>query len=108
MPVPQWWWACNATPRARVSTLAPKQVQAPVVLPEPNEDVSAAHIKPLFRAMDRNSMKFVFDLWAIDDVTTHADAILRRLQEGTMPCDGAWPTERIEVFQRWVTTGMAP
>ncbi|MBV9161562.1 MAG: CDGSH iron-sulfur domain-containing protein [Pseudonocardiales bacterium] len=109
MPVPRWWWACNATPRARVSALAPKQVQAPVVLPEPDEDVSfAAHIKPLFRAMDRNSMKFVFDLWAIDDVTAHADAILRRLREGTMPCDGAWPIERIEVFQRWVTTGMAP
>jgi len=22
-----------------------------------------------------------------------------------MPCDGAWPAENIEVFQRWTDTG---
>jgi catechol 2,3-dioxygenase-like lactoylglutathione lyase family enzyme len=25
----------------------------------------------------------------------------------TMPCDGAWPSERIDAFERW-TTGMTP
>ena len=43
-------------------------------------------------------MRFAFDLWSHDDVGEHADAILDRLQAGTMPCDGAWPEERVEVF----------
>jgi hypothetical protein len=47
------------------------------------------HIKPLFRERDRDAMRFSFDLWSLEDVSTHADAILRRLDAGTMPCDGA-------------------
>lgn len=39
----------------------------------------AAHIKPLFRQFDRNSMRPMFDLWAYDDVVLHATAILGRL-----------------------------
>jgi hypothetical protein len=60
------------------------------------------HIKPLFRAMDRNSMKFAFDLWAEDDVRAHAPAILARLRSGTMPCDGAWPPAKIDLFEKWL------
>jgi hypothetical protein len=52
-------------------------------------------------------MTFAFDLWSHDDVSRHADAILTRLQEGTMPCDGAWPTERVETFERWISAGKA-
>jgi hypothetical protein len=63
------------------------------------------HIKPLFREQDRASMTFAFDLWSVDDVSQHADAILHRLQQGTMPCDGAWPKERVETFERWITAG---
>jgi hypothetical protein len=39
-------------------------------------------IKPLFRERerDRDSMRFSFDLWSLDDVSTHADAILHRLE----------------------------
>lgn len=65
------------------------------------------HIKPLFRGQDRQSMKFAFDLWAYADVKQHADAILRRLRNGSMPCDGAWPNEKIDVFARWVETDMS-
>jgi hypothetical protein len=65
----------------------------------------ASHIKPLFRQRDRQSMSFVFDLWSYDDVRQYADAILDRLQTGTMPCDGAWPQLKIDVFHRWVDTG---
>ena len=68
----------------------------------------AAHIKPLFRASDRQSMSFVFDLWSYDDVRAHAADIARRLHDGTMPCDGAWSAARIEVFQRWADTGLRP
>jgi Ferritin-like len=62
-------------------------------------------IKPLFREGDRNAMRFAFDLWSPDDVSTHADAILGRLEAGTMPCDGAWPAERVAVFRRWIEAG---
>jgi hypothetical protein len=62
-------------------------------------------IKPLFRENDRSAMRFAFDLWSYDDVSTHAGAILARLESGTMPCDGAWPAERIADFRRWVDAG---
>jgi hypothetical protein len=63
------------------------------------------HIKPLFRERDRDSMRFIFDLWSLEDVSTHADAILHRLDAGTMPCDGAWPAEHVAVFRRWIDAG---
>jgi hypothetical protein len=63
------------------------------------------HVKPLFREGDRQSMKWAFDLWSHDDVAANRDAILGRLREGTMPCDGAWSDEQIAVFQGWVEAG---
>jgi hypothetical protein len=65
----------------------------------------AEDIKPLFRERDRDSMKWAFDLWSHDDVTTNGDAILGRLRDGSMPCDGTWPEEQIELFHRWVDSG---
>jgi hypothetical protein len=62
-------------------------------------------IKPLFRDRDRTSMKFAFDLWSAEDVSVNADAILERLEQGSMPCDGAWPSERVEIFRRWIAAG---
>jgi hypothetical protein len=64
------------------------------------------HIKSLFRAQDRQSMKFAFDLWSFDDVKTHASDILARVRAGSMPCDGAWPPVYVEVLQRWIDSGM--
>jgi hypothetical protein len=63
------------------------------------------HIKPLFREGDRQSMKSAFDLWSHEDVAQNSDAILERLRNGTMPCDGAWPDEQVGVFQSWVEAG---
>jgi hypothetical protein len=65
------------------------------------------HVKELFRSSDRASMRFVFDLWDVDDVRTHGSAILARLEQGSMPCDAAWPADRIAVFRRWLTDGAA-
>jgi hypothetical protein len=62
-------------------------------------------IKLLFREHDRDSMKRAFDLWSHDDVARHSDAILARLRDGTMPCDGAWPGEQVALLQRWVDAG---
>jgi CDGSH-type Zn-finger protein len=108
MPVPRWWWVCDATPGARVSALASTtEVQEPLVAPGPKESVNFSHhIKPLFRRMDRESMSFVFDLWSHSDVRAHATAILERLENGTMPCDGAWPKEKVDLFRRWIDAGM--
>ena len=53
-------------------------------------------------------MSFAFDLWSYDDVRGRAAEILARLQDGTMPCDGAWPAEKTEVFRRWIDAGTQP
>jgi CDGSH-type Zn-finger protein/truncated hemoglobin YjbI/ferredoxin len=109
MPMPHWDWNTAAgPPGSRVSALAPAEEPkdgAPV-LPGPGEKVEFGnHIKALFRDRDRKSMKFAFDLASYGDVSTHADAILERVRNGTMPCDGAWPPERVDVFARWVAAG---
>ena len=52
-------------------------------------------------------MKFAFDLWSYDDVKSSAEGILARLEHGSMPCDGAWPAEQVDMFRRWVEGGMA-
>jgi hypothetical protein len=67
----------------------------------------AADVKPLFREKDRASMLRHFDLWSFDDVSQNAPAILARLEDGTMPCDGAWPSDRVDVFRQWLTQGTA-
>jgi hypothetical protein len=105
MPVPKWWWVCNATPGSRPSADAGTQpVAAEAELTWPGADEAVRfddHIRPLFRPMDRNSMLFAFDLWKQADVVTHREPILARLRAGTMPCDGAWPGEKIALFARW-------
>jgi hypothetical protein len=65
----------------------------------------AADIKPLFRERDRESMLSHFDLWSYDDVVQHKDAILARLAAGTMPCDGSWPSEQVDVVRGWISQG---
>jgi hypothetical protein len=76
-------------------------------LPATEDTISfEEHIKPLFRESDRESMEFAFDLWSRDEVAENSGAIMERLRDGTMPCDGAWPDEQIRVFQSWVEAGM--
>lgn len=65
-------------------------------------------IRPLFRERDRASMIKAFDLWKHVDVVAHQDAIVARLAEGSMPCDGAWPAERVELLRAWIAAGSQP
>ena len=67
-----------------------------------------SQIKPLFREKDRQSMRLHFDLWSHADVSDYADRIYARLQRGSMPCDGAWPAEKVELFGRWMRGGKLP
>ncbi|HLX48039.1 MAG TPA: ferritin-like domain-containing protein [Streptosporangiaceae bacterium] len=104
----RWDWTAAGPPDTSQDDQDGKDAQPmeDVPLPGPDEPVSfETHIRPLFREKDRQSMSFAFDLWSVDDVRTHAAAILARLQNGSMPCDGTWPAERIAVFQRWTETG---
>jgi hypothetical protein len=63
------------------------------------------HVKPLFRQGDRESMEFAFDLWSHDDVSENADAILDRLEDGTMPCDEPWAQAQVNLFRGWIESG---
>jgi hypothetical protein len=68
----------------------------------------AADIRPLFREKDVRSMARHFDRTSFDDVSTVADRILGRLRAGSMPCDGEWPSEQVDLFERWTQTGKKP
>jgi truncated hemoglobin YjbI len=108
MPVPRWDWGTAGPPGARVSAGLPAEPGDQAV-PLPGADAPVGfeeHVKPLFRAGDRRSMRSAFDLWSYDDVKTHAAAILAQLDAGTMPCDEAWPAERVSVVRRWIDSGM--
>jgi CDGSH-type Zn-finger protein/truncated hemoglobin YjbI len=103
---PAWDWGPAGPPVEESASASTADDQQEVPLPGPGETVSfAANIKPLFREHDRQSMSFAFDLWSYGDVRAHAAGILERLENGTMPCDGAWPAERVEVFKRWSESG---
>ncbi len=63
----------------------------------------AKDIRPLFRdSSDVDTMKeYGLDLSSYTEVKAHAENIYARLTVGSMPCDGAWPAERIALFKRW-------
>ena len=110
-PAAAWDWGPAGPPSepSEPPAQAAADAEPEVTLPGPGETVSfEAHIKPLFREHDRKSMSFAVDLWSRADVQAHAPGILARLRDGTMPCDGAWPPERIDVFRRWTETGCPP
>ena len=67
-----------------------------------------SQIRRLFREKDRDSMSKAFDLWSYESVSEHAEAISGAVHSGKMPCDGAWPAEQIDLFDRWVQGGKLP
>jgi len=70
----------------------------------------AADIRPLFRdSPDVEAMKsFGLDLSSYTDVKAQAEAIYKRLEDGSMPCDDPWPKEQVAKFKQWMDDGMAP
>lgn len=65
-------------------------------------------VKSLFRERDRATMLSVadFDLWKHADVRERSQAILARLEDGSMPCDQPWPDDQVALFRRWMDAGM--
>lgn len=76
----------------------------PTVAPEICKTLSFCDaIKPLFRPIDQQTMLgYKMDLWNYDSVKQNAQGIFVRLQDGSMPCDGAWPADKIQTFQNWM------
>jgi CDGSH-type Zn-finger protein/truncated hemoglobin YjbI len=110
MPMPRWDWTTAAgPPGSRISALHPIHeggADGSPTLPGPEEAVRfTEHVKSMFREQDRKSMLFAFDLWSYDDVCAHATDILSRVRAGSMPCDGAWPSDRVAAFARWIDDG---
>jgi CDGSH-type Zn-finger protein/truncated hemoglobin YjbI/ferredoxin len=108
--LPHWDWGPAGPPLAADAAQAADDAGQPEA-PLPGTDQAigfADHIQPLFREHDRQSMSFAFDLWSYNDVRAHAADILSRLRDGSMPCDGAWPVAKIDVFSRWLDTGTKP
>lgn len=68
----------------------------------------AQDIHPLFRDRDVQAMRYAFDLSDYAAVRDHADAIHAQLASGDMPCDGAWPPERVALFRQWMDAGYRP
>ena len=65
-------------------------------------------VKPLFRESDRASMQKAFDLWDYADVVKYQDAIVDRLADGSMPCDGPWSSDDVELVRTWIAQGSRP
>ncbi len=65
-----------------------------------------ADIEPLFSDRDHEAMLIVFDLWDVEAVREHAESILAQVESGRMPCYGAWPEDRVQLFRRWMDGGM--
>jgi len=88
-----------APPRERDSrSMTP--VKGETTMPTFSQD-----IRPLFRDKDVSSMLQAFDLSNYDSVKAHAEAIYGRVADGTMPCDVAWPPERVALLRAWIDQG---
>jgi hypothetical protein len=70
----------------------------------------ASDIRPLFRdSPDVDSMQgYGLDLSSYADVKARAAEIYEALANGSMPCDEAWPKERLELFKQWMDEGFVP
>lgn len=65
------------------------------------------HILPMIRAMDRDHMRFAFDLWDYNQLVQHAEAFADRVAVDMPPAEsgGPWPDEWVQLFRRWGATG---
>ena len=69
------------------------------------------HIRPMFRAIDREHMRNMFgdqfDLWDYDVLKDSIDRVLGSLERGMPPDDkgGPWPPEWMLLLHRWKATG---
>ena len=90
---------------------APEPIEPPAPQPATTTLSFTQDVKGLFREVpDREDMLTFsgFDLHKFEDVRDRADAILAVLVDGSMPCDGSWPSDRIAIFRKWIEDGKQP
>ena len=68
----------------------------------------ATDIKPLFTAIDREHMLFMFDLWSYEEVRGNAPDIYDAVLDKRMPPETPWPQDQIDTFKTWIDQGSAP
>ena len=107
MPVPRWWWVCDATPARAPSALAAEAyTRSALELPGADEPSPLRAAREAALPRDRSPL----DALRLRPLVARGRQRARRGDPrtpagGTMPCDGAWPAERVEVFERWVEAG---
>jgi len=107
--VPRWDWGRPGPPEAAGRAEDETTGEQNVALPGPGQPVGFdAHIRPLFREKDRQSMSFAADLGSYNDVRAHADGILARLADGSMALRRLLAADKTDVFRRWTQAGMQP
>jgi CDGSH-type Zn-finger protein/truncated hemoglobin YjbI len=109
-PARKWDWTAAGKPASAAPAPGADGAEDALPSPLPGADepiLFDEHIKALFRPSDREAMRWAFDLSSYNDVAANAQAILQRLEAGSMPCDGAWAPEKVELFRRWVDEGTA-
>lgn len=72
----------------------------------PEKPTFTKDIAPIFRPFDISAMKNIIDFTDYNDVRDNAEIIYKRTADGTMPCDGGWDRYKIELFRRWIDSGM--
>jgi hypothetical protein len=102
--------ACAAPLGSPGAALAEPEAGVPAPAFDPPADQATVpsferDIRSLFRERDRAAMRWAFDLGEVVSVRQHAEVILEQVATGRMPCDAAWPAERVALFRRWVQAG---
>jgi hypothetical protein len=61
----------------------------------------------MFRDVDIDTKQnYGLDLSSYAEMKNKVQSIYATLAEGTMPCDGAWPKDRVAILKRWMDEGM--
>ena len=61
--------------------------------------------------VSRASVRLIRERLKPADVTDEHDGFLDdliALEDGSMPCDGSWPADRIATFRKWIDDGKRP
>ncbi|NEO66334.1 MAG: hypothetical protein F6J98_40510, partial [Moorea sp. SIO4G2] len=65
-------------------------------------------IRPLFRDFDLETLQRLdgIDLNDVENVRANGEKLRERLNEGSLPYDACWSDELIDLFERWIDSGM--
>ena len=65
-------------------------------------------IRPLFRDFDVETLQKLdgIDLNSVESVRSHGKELQERLNKGSLPYDACLSSDQIELFNRWIDSGM--